>query len=194
VARRVLVVDNHDSFTHLLADYLTALGARCQVVPSDAVTAREAAAARPDGILLSAGPGRPEDAGATLEILRQLAGRLPILGVCLGHQAIAMHFGAAVTRARTPLHGKATPIFHDGQGIFRGLPNPLRAARYHSLVADRDSLPACLEVSAVSRDAAGEELMALRHVDGGLDGVQFHPESALSEHGHALLSNWLEQL
>jgi para-aminobenzoate synthetase component 2 len=191
MAQRVVIVDNYDSFTHLLADYLLVLGAECHVVRNDAVTPEEIATLEPSGILLSPGPGRPEDAGITLEVLNALAGRIPILGVCLGFQAIARHFGGTVTHADRPMHGKASDVFHDGRGLYRGLPNPLRAGRYHSLIVAESGLPETLRI--VARSDQGE-LMGLRHRDLAVEGVQFHPESVLSHHGSALLRNWLNEL
>jgi anthranilate synthase/aminodeoxychorismate synthase-like glutamine amidotransferase len=191
VAHRVVVIDNYDSFTYNLVQYLGVLGAECEVVRNDQVTADDVATMAPDGVLLSPGPGGPADAGITPGVIRLLSGRTPILGVCLGHQAIAAQFGAEVTRARAPVHGKASPIVHDGQGPFRGLPSPMLAGRYHSLVVDERTLPPCLLATARSGEG---ELMGLRHRELPLEGVQFHPESILTEHGLALLDNWLEVL
>lgn len=187
--RAVVVVDNYDSFTYNLVQYLGQLGAACDVRLNDRCTAREIAAARPDGILLSPGPGNPDDAGVTLSVIAELAGRVPIFGVCLGQQAIGQHFGGQVVRAPRLMHGKTSPIAHRGQGVFRGLPSPFQATRYHSLIVDAATLPECLEVTAHTAEG---EIMGLRHRSLDVEGVQFHPESILTEHGHDLLRNWLE--
>lgn len=191
MARKVVVVDNYDSFTYLLVDYLTALGAACEVVLNDAVSAGEIAAMRPSAVLLSPGPAAPRDAGNTLEVIRTLAGRVPLLGVCLGHQAIAAHFGARIRPAPRPMHGKTSDILHDGAGLFRGLPSPLTVGRYHSLIVEPNELASCLAVSATT---AEQELMGLRHRDLPIEGVQFHPESLLTApFGMQMMANWLEQ-
>jgi anthranilate synthase/aminodeoxychorismate synthase-like glutamine amidotransferase len=188
---RVLVVDNYDSFTYNLVQCLLQGGATCNVRPSDQLSVAEARAAAPDGVLISPGPGSPRDAGISLELIGALASDFPMLGVCLGHQALAAAFGANVTRAAAPVHGKTSAIEHDGRGIFRGLPSPFEATRYHSLVVERDGLPAVLEVSACT---ASGEIMALRHRHLPLESVQFHPESILTEHGPRLVQNWLTSL
>ena len=188
---RVVVVDNYDSFTYNLVQYLESLGARCDVRLNDATTVEAIAAANPDGILLSPGPGTPDDAGVTLEVIRELGSRFPLLGVCLGHQAIAQAFGGRVVRAARLMHGKTSPIEHDGRALFAGLPSPFAATRYHSLIVETASVPSCLEPSA--RTAEGE-LMGLRHTSLAIEGVQFHPESILTEHGLHLMKNWLEML
>jgi anthranilate synthase/aminodeoxychorismate synthase-like glutamine amidotransferase len=188
---RVLVVDNYDSFTFNLVQCLTALGATCTVEPSDAASPEAARAGRFDGVLISPGPGAPEQAGRSLEVIAALAGALPMLGVCLGHQALAQAFGARVERAPRPVHGKTSLISHDGRGIFRALPSPFPATRYHSLVVARDELPGALEISAEAPDGA---IMGLRHRDLPLESVQFHPESILTEHGPRLVQNWLNSL
>ena len=189
--KRVVIVDNYDSFTYNLLQYLEMLGAACDVRLNDQTSAAELGAGAPDGILLSPGPGTPDDAGVTLDVIRELAGKIPILGVCLGHQSIAQAHGGHVVRAGRLMHGKTSPIEHDGRTLFDGVPSPFCATRYHSLIVERESLPDCLEVSA--RTAEGE-IMGLRHRELPLEGVQFHPESILSEHGHRLLENWLESL
>ncbi len=191
VRRRVLVIDNYDSFTYNLVQYLEELGASCSVELNDRTTIEEIRARTPHGVVLSPGPGTPDDAGITLSAIAALAGEIPLLGVCLGHQAIAAHFGGTVRRALRPVHGEATPVEHVGDGIFGDLPSPFSAARYHSLVVDPTTLPACLAQTA--RTAEGE-LMGLRHRELPIEGIQFHPESVLSEHGHALLGNWLSSL
>jgi anthranilate synthase/aminodeoxychorismate synthase-like glutamine amidotransferase len=185
------VIDNYDSFTYNLVQYLEALGATCEVLLNDRTSATDVRRAMPRGVVVSPGPGSPDEAGVTLAVIEGVCGAVPVLGVCLGHQAIGQHFGARVRRAAEPVHGKSSPIEHAGTGLFRGLPSPFVAARYHSLVIDEDTLPACLEVTART---PGGELMAMRHRSLPIDGVQFHPESVLSEQGHALLSNWLETL
>jgi len=184
----VLVVDNYDSFVYNLVQYLGQLGARPIVRRNDEVTLEDVESMRPAGVLISPGPGRPEDAGASVPIVRELAGRLPLLGVCLGHQAIGYAFGAKVVRAAQLLHGKTSELQHDSRGIFEGLPLPLTATRYHSLVVDGSSLPADLEVSAWAEDGT---IMGLRHKSMAVDGVQFHPEAVLTAGGHRLLANWL---
>ncbi len=191
MAKRVVVIDNYDSFTYNLVQYVEALGATCDVRLNDRTTTDDVAGAGPDGILLSPGPGTPDDAGVTLDVVTALAGRIPILGVCLGHQAIGQAFGGKVVRASVLMHGKTSPIVHDGRTVFSGLPSPFEATRYHSLIVEDASLPACLEVSA--RTPAGE-IMALRHRDHPIEAVQFHPESILSSHGMGLLQNWVGSL
>lgn len=191
VSKRVVVIDNYDSFTYNLVQYLETLGATCDVRLNDQTTVDAVAHARPDGVLLSPGPGTPDEAGVTLAVIQALAGRVPILGVCLGHQSITQAHGGVVVRAPRLMHGKTSPIEHDGRTLFQGLPSPFLATRYHSLIADPATFPACLEISA--RTAEGE-IMALRHRELPLEGVQFHPESILTEHGHRLLENWLRAL
>lgn len=186
----VVVVDNYDSFTYNLVQYLSTLGASCDVRLNDRVSTAELATLAPDGILLSPGPGTPDDAGVTLAVLRELAG-IPILGVCLGHQSIAQAFGGKVVRAPRLMHGKTSPIEHDGQGVFTDVPSPFNATRYHSLIVEPETLPEALEVTA--RTAEGE-IMGLRHRELPIEGVQFHPESILTEHGMLMLQNWLKSL
>ncbi len=185
----ILVIDNYDSFTYNLVQYLGELGAKLEVVRNDAVDAAAIAALRPERIVISPGPGTPDDAGVTLEVIRQLSATTPILGVCLGHQAIGQAFGATVSRARRQMHGKTSSIEHDGRGVFRGLPSPFSATRYHSLVVLSETVPPDLEISARSDDG---EVMGLRHRERPVEGVQFHPESILTEHGKTLLQNFLE--
>ncbi len=186
---RVLVIDNYDSFTWNLVQYLRQLGSEVDVRRNDAVTPRDAASGRYAGIVISPGPGRPERAGATEAVVRDLGGRLPILGVCLGHQAIGHVAGSRIVRAPVPMHGKSSEIHHDGRSIYRGMPNPFTAARYHSLVVERESVPADLEITATS----GGLVMGLRRCGEGalLEGVQFHPESILTPSGMKLVSNFL---
>jgi anthranilate synthase/aminodeoxychorismate synthase-like glutamine amidotransferase len=186
---RVLLVDNYDSFVWNLAQALGALGAEPVVARNDAVDPERLAADPPDRVVVSPGPRGPADAGASVEVIRALAGRVPVLGVCLGHQCIAEAFGGRVVRAPAPRHGKASSIVHDGLGVLRGLPSPMPAARYHSLAVEEPSLPACLAVTARSEDGV---IMGLRHREWAVEGVQFHPESFLTPAGPALLRNFLE--
>jgi anthranilate synthase component II len=185
----VLVIDNYDSFTYNLVQYLGELGARLDVRRNDRVTVGQIAAAAPDRILLSPGPGRPEHAGVTVDVIRAFGARVPILGVCLGHQAIGHAFGGRVVRAPRPMHGKLSTIEHDGLGVFAGLSGPFPAARYHSLVVDEEGLPHELIVSA--RSAEDRLVMGLRHREWPLHGVQFHPESVLTGPGRHILRNFL---
>ena len=189
--KRVVVVDNYDSFTYNLVQYVMSLGADCDVRLNDRTTSAEIGADAPDGILLSPGPGNPDDAGVTLDVIREHSGKIPILGVCLGHQSIGQAFGGTVLRAPNLMHGKTSLIEHDGRTIYRGLPSPFEATRYHSLIVEEKSLPACLEVTA--RAPAGE-IMGLRHKSLPVEGVQFHPESILTEHGLRLVENWVSSL
>jgi para-aminobenzoate synthetase component II len=191
MAPRVLVIDNYDSFTYNLVQYLESLGAECDVRLNDRISADEALALKPTGILLSPGPGTPDDAGVTLELIEKSRGTVPILGVCLGHQAIGQAFGASIVRAARLMHGKTSPVLHDGRGLFAGVPSPVTATRYHSLLIDPPTLPKTLEVTA--RTAEGE-IMAVRHRDLPIWGVQFHPESILTEHGLTMMDNWLGSL
>lgn len=187
--RRLVVIDNYDSFTYNLVQYLEELGATCEVLKNDRVTAKEVARTMPQGVVISPGPGRPEGAGVTLPVIREFAGRIPVLGVCLGHQAIGRSFGCTVRRAQRPVHGRASNIQHRGVGLYAGVPSPFEAGRYHSLVLEEASLPDCFEVTA--RTAEGE-VMGIVHRRFALEGVQFHPESVLTKHGKVLLSNWLQ--
>ena len=187
----ILVIDNYDSFTYNLVQYLGELGAEVQVRRNDTLSVSDVEGLAPAGILISPGPGRPESAGISLSILDRLGGTIPIFGVCLGHQCIAEHFGAEVVRADRLMHGRTSAIVHEQSGVFRGLPSPLIATRYHSLIAARDTIPAELEVTAWTEEG---EVMGLRHRVLPIEGVQFHPESFLTEHGHKLLSNWLASL
>ncbi|NID16120.1 anthranilate synthase component II [Luteibacter yeojuensis] len=189
----LLMIDNYDSFTFNLVQYLGELGQEVKVVRNDALTVADIRALAPSRIMISPGPGTPDDAGVSIDILRELAGELPIFGVCLGHQAIGQVFGGKVVRAREIMHGKTSPVRHRGQGVFAGLPNPFEATRYHSLVVEKDSVPDCLEVTAWTEreDGSIDEIMGLRHRTLDIEGVQFHPESILTQHGHDLLRNFL---
>ena len=190
----LLLIDNYDSFTWNLYQYFSELGAEVLVRRNDDITLAEISALSPQRLVISPGPCTPDDAGISLEAIRHFAGQLPILGVCLGHQAIAQAFGARVVRARQVMHGKTSAIQHTGQGVFRSLNNPLTVTRYHSLIVQRDSLPDAFEVTAWTvRDGEPDEIMGFRHKTLALEGVQFHPESILSEQGHQLLRNFLEQ-
>ena len=191
----LLMIDNYDSFTYNLVQYFGELGQEVTVVRNDAKTVDELAAMKPERIVISPGPCTPNEAGVSLAVLRELAGRVPILGVCLGHQAIGQAFGGDVVRAKTIMHGKTSPIRHRGQGVFAGVPDPFEATRYHSLVVRADTLPADLEVTAWTENADGsvDEIMGLRHRTLPVEGVQFHPESILTQHGHDLLRNFLQR-
>ena len=187
----VLVIDNYDSFTYNLVQYLGELGAQVVVHRNDALSVAALAAEEPEGILLSPGPGTPDEAGITLELIRTLGGEVPLFGVCLGQQAIGQAFGGKVVRAARPMHGRTSPMYHEGKGVFAGLPSPFAATRYHSLIVERASLPEALEITAWTDDG---EIMGLRHRTLAIEGVQFHPESFLTEHGHALLRAFLDRL
>lgn len=184
----ILLIDNYDSFTYNLYQYLRELGARVSVLRNDEATPEAVGRLKPSRIVVSPGPGRPEEAGALLAVLRAFVPRIPVLGVCLGHQALAQAFGGRIVRARRIMHGKASRIRHDGRGVYRGLPDPFTAARYHSLVVDRRSLPACFRVTATAEDAT---VMGIRHRDLPSEGIQFHPESVLTREGKRLLGNFL---
>jgi len=188
---RLLLVDNYDSFTFNLVQYLGELGAEVEVFRNDAIGVSGIRSRRPDALVLSPGPCTPDQAGVTLEAVRALAGELPILGVCLGHQAIGQAFGGRVVRNFRIVHGKASPVRHDGGGIYAGLPSPFEAGRYHSLVVERESLPRALEVTSWTDDG---EIMGLRHRTLDVEGVQFHPESILTVEGKQLLGNWLARV
>ncbi len=187
----ILLIDNYDSFTYNLYQYLGELGATVEVVRNDAIQAADLTADPPAGLIISPGPGNPDDAGVSLAAIQALAGLRPVLGVCLGHQCIGQLFGGRIVRAPMPVHGKTSPIYHNGQGVFAGLPNPFPATRYHSLVIDRDSLPADLEITAWTDDGL---IMGVRHRSLPIEGVQFHPESILTEGGKQVLANYLAYL
>ncbi len=186
----LLMIDNYDSFTYNLVQYLGELGEDVRVVRNDEMSADDLERLAPERIVVSPGPCTPNEAGISLEAIRRFAGRVPILGVCLGHQAIGQAFGGRVVHAQTLMHGKVSPIHHAGKGVFRGLPTPYSATRYHSLAIERASLPPELEVTAWTEDG---EIMGVRHRTLRVEGVQFHPESILTEHGHALLRNFLSE-
>jgi anthranilate synthase component 2 len=185
----LLMIDNYDSFTYNLVQYFGELGEKVQVVRNDAIDIEGIAALAPARIVISPGPCTPNEAGVSVPLIREFAGKLPILGVCLGHQAIGQAFGGRIVHAGRVMHGKVSDIRHASKGVFAGLPSPFHATRYHSLVIERASLPDCLEVTAESEDG---EIMGVRHRQFALEGVQFHPESILTEHGHALLKNFLQ--
>jgi len=190
----ILMIDNYDSFTYNLVQYFGELGAEVAVHRNDQITVDQVAAAKPSHIILSPGPCTPNEAGICLELIERLKGRFPILGVCLGHQSIGQAFGGVVKRAREVMHGKVSPIHHADAGMFRGLPSPYTATRYHSLIVEAATLPAELEVTAWTQtpEGARDEIMGLKHKTLPIEGVQFHPESILTEHGHQLLKNFLE--
>ena len=185
----LLMIDNYDSFTYNLVQYLGELGEDVRVFRNDEISVAEVAGMKPERIVLSPGPGTPNEAGITLSLIAELAGKVPMLGVCLGHQAIGQAYGGQVVRARQVMHGKTSQIEHRGQGVFRDLPAGFVATRYHSLVIANESVPDCLEVTARSEDG---EIMGVRHRQLAVEGVQFHPEAILTEHGHQLLKNFLQ--
>jgi anthranilate synthase component 2 len=185
----ILMIDNFDSFTYNLVQYFGELGAEVKVVRNNALTAADIERLKPAQIVISPGPCTPNEAGISLEAIRRFAGAIPILGVCLGHQAIGQAFGGKVIKAARVMHGKVSSVRHDGKGVFSGLPEGFTATRYHSLAVERASLPDCLEVSAAAEDG---EIMGLRHRTLPVEGVQFHPEALLTEHGHAMLKNFIE--
>jgi anthranilate synthase component 2 len=191
----LLMLDNYDSFTYNVVQYLGELGADVKVVRNDELSVAEIEALNPERIVVSPGPCTPNEAGVSLELISHFAGKLPILGVCLGHQSIGQAFGGEVVRARQVMHGKTSPVFHKNLGVFAGLNNPLTVTRYHSLVVRYESLPECLEVTAWTQHEDGtlDEIMGLRHRTFNIEGVQFHPESILTEQGHELFANFLQQ-
>jgi 4-amino-4-deoxychorismate synthase (2-amino-4-deoxychorismate-forming) component II len=185
----ILVIDNYDSFTYNLVQYLGEMGEELAVHRNDQISVEEVEAMRPERIIVSPGPCTPNEAGISVETIRRMAGKSPILGVCLGHQSIGQAFGGEVVRAGRLMHGKTSPVHHDGRTIFRGLPSPFQATRYHSLLVRRESLPDCLEISAQTEEG---EIMGVRHRELPVEGVQFHPESVLTEHGKELLRNFVQ--
>lgn len=190
----ILLIDNYDSFTYNVYQYLGELGAEVSVVRNDEITVAQIERLAPEKIVISPGPCTPNEAGISLEVIKRFAGEIPLLGICLGHQAIGQAFGGEVRRACTVMHGKTSPIHHEGKGVFRGLPQPMTATRYHSLIVGWDSLPDCLEVTAWTETSEGEkdEIMGLRHRTLPVEGVQFHPESIFSPQGKTLLENFLD--
>jgi len=192
---KVLMIDNYDSFTYNLVQYLGELEAEVEVVRNDQVGVETIMTTDASHIMVSPGPCTPNEAGVSMAAIEALAGKIPILGVCLGHQSIGQVFGGEIVHAREIMHGKTSPVVHTGAGVFAGLDSPFVATRYHSLVIDRNSIPDCLEVTAWTEDADGnfDEIMGVRHKELAIEGVQFHPESILTEHGHALLGNFLQQ-
>lgn len=186
---KIILLDNYDSFTYNLVHYLGELGADVEVIRNDAITVDALMAKKPDGIVISPGPGAPKESGICLDLIQKASGKIPIFGVCLGMQAMGEAFGGKVVRAPKPMHGKVSEIYHEGRGVFKDLPIPFKATRYHSLIVDRGSLPECLEVTAVTADDG--LIMGLSHKTHNTHGVQFHPESIASEQGHALIKNFL---
>ncbi|MCG8413461.1 MAG: aminodeoxychorismate/anthranilate synthase component II [Pseudomonadales bacterium] len=192
----LLMIDNYDSFTYNVVQYLGELDAEVEVYRNDAISLDEIAEKAPDHIVLSPGPCTPNEAGISLSVVERFAGKIPLLGICLGHQSIGQAFGGSIVRAGKVMHGKMSAIRHDGKGVFNGIVEPFTATRYHSLVIDQGTLPDCLEVTAWTEDESGnrEEIMGVRHKELPVEGVQFHPESILSEHGHQLLRNFLQNV
>lgn len=190
----ILMIDNFDSFTFNLVQYLGELGAEVVVKRNDELSIADIEAMNPERIMVSPGPCTPNEAGISMEVIKHFAGKLPILGVCLGHQSIGQVFGGKIVHASEIMHGKTSPMHHEGKGVFAGLPSPYEATRYHSLVIEKNSLPDCLEITAWTETEDGEldEIMGVRHKELAIEGVQFHPESILTEHGHALLKNFME--
>ncbi|MCH8497982.1 MAG: aminodeoxychorismate/anthranilate synthase component II [Marinobacter sp.] len=190
----LLMIDNYDSFTYNVVQYLAELGADVQVYRNDEITLEQIEALQPERLVISPGPCTPNEAGVSMAAIRHFAGKLPILGICLGHQSIGQVFGGDIIRAGKVMHGKISSVYHRDQGVFRGLNNPLQATRYHSLVIDKDTLPDCLEVTAWTQNPDGslEEIMGVRHKTLAIEGVQFHPESIMTERGHELLRNFLQ--
>lgn len=184
----LLFIDNYDSFTYNIVQYFAELGQEVAVRRNDDITLEEIEALKPQYLVIGPGPCSPKEAGISVEAMRYFAGRLPIMGVCLGHQTIGEAFGGRIVRAKTLMHGKVSPVSHSGKGMFKGLPNPVTCTRYHSLVIDRDNLPDCLEITAWTDDG---EIMGVRHKEYAVEGVQFHPEALLTEHGHDMLNNFL---
>lgn len=191
----LLMIDNYDSFTYNVVQYFAELGADVQVYRNDEITIEKIEALNPDHLVISPGPCTPNEAGIAVEAIRHFAGKLPILGICLGHQSIGQVFGGDIVRAGQVMHGKTSPIVHADAGVFKGLNNPLIATRYHSLVIDKKTLPECLEITAwtENQDGSMEEIMGVRHKELDIEGVQFHPESILTEQGHELLNNFLKR-
>jgi len=194
-ATKLVMIDNYDSFTYNLVQYFAELGADVHVVRNDQATVEEVIAMQPDKLVISPGPCTPTQAGISVELIKRMAGQVPILGVCLGHQSIGEVFGGNVVHAKQIMHGKTSPMYHNNSGVFHGLNNPFKATRYHSLVVDANTLPDCFEITAWTQTADGEldEIMGIKHRELDVEGVQFHPESILTEHGHDLLRNFLNK-
>ncbi len=192
---KVVMVDNYDSFTYNLVQYFGELGADVTVVRNDEMSVEDIDALLPDKIVISPGPCTPKEAGVSVETIENFSKKYPILGVCLGHQSIGVAFGGDIVHAKSIMHGKTSPVYHQNQGVFKGLNNPFIATRYHSLVIDQKTLPGCLEITAWTEDESGniDEIMGVRHKELDIEGVQFHPESILTEHGHDMLKNFLDQ-
>ncbi|MGZ5052469.1 MAG: anthranilate synthase component II [Methylobacter sp.] len=192
---KVVMIDNYDSFTYNLVQYFGELGADVTVVRNDQVTVEDIEKLAPDKLVVSPGPCTPKEAGISVEAILKFAGKLPILGVCLGHQSIGYAFGGNIIHAKSIMHGKTSLVYHENQGVFKGLNNPFTATRYHSLVIEQQTIPDCLEITAWTQDEAGklDEIMGVRHKELDIEGVQFHPESILTEHGHDMLRNFLER-
>ena len=190
---KILMIDNYDSFTYNLMQYFGELGAQIKVVRNDEITVAEIVELAPQKIVISPGPCTPNEAGISIETIKAFAGRIPVLGVCLGHQSIGQAFGGKVIRAPFVMHGKTSPVFHNNAGVFKGLKNPFQATRYHSLVIEKESIPDCLEITAWTQNEDGSmgEIMGVKHKTLAVEGVQFHPESILTEHGHDMLRNFL---
>lgn len=190
----ILMIDNYDSFTYNVVQYLAELDAEVKVVRNDEISIAEIEAMTPEKIVISPGPCTPNEAGVSVAVIETFAGRIPLLGICLGHQSIGQAFGGNIVRAKAVMHGKTSPIYHADKGVFRDLKNPYRATRYHSLIIEKESLPECLEITAWTQTEDGQvdEIMGVRHKTLAVEGVQFHPESILTEHGHDLLRNFLE--
>ena len=186
----LLMIDNYDSFTYNLVQYFSELGEEVVVFRNDEITLDKIVDLKPERIVISPGPCTPNEAGVSLSVVNNFSGKIPVLGVCLGHQSIGQAFGGHIVHAKQLMHGKTSPVFHHDTGVFHGLPNPFIATRYHSLVVDRSTLPDCLEITAWTED---DEIMGIRHKSIAIEGVQFHPESILSEHGHQMLQNFLDQ-
>jgi len=192
---KVIMVDNYDSFTYNLVQYLGELGADVTVVRNDQVSVEDVEKLAPDKLVISPGPCTPKEAGISVDAILKFAGKTPILGVCLGHQSIGYAFGGKIVHAKSIMHGKTSLVYHNNQGVFKGLNNPFTATRYHSLVIEQETIPDCLEITAWTQDEAGklDEIMGVRHKELDIEGVQFHPESILTEHGHDMLRNFLER-
>ncbi len=189
----ILMIDNYDSFTYNIVQYLGELGEQVEVYRNDEISLERVAEINPDRIVVSPGPCTPNEAGISMDVIREYSGSVPILGVCLGHQSIGQVFGGQIVKAENVMHGKTSPMYHNGEGVFKGLSNPFTATRYHSLIVASDSLPDCLEITAwTEREGKMHEIMGIRHKSMNVEGVQFHPESIVSEHGHDLLRNFIE--